>query len=282
MVLHCGYHHAPMLFAKVLMPYLIDINVSKTKAQVFHRGQLPECSFSLHGREIEIVNNFVYLGFDFSTQLSFSQHARTLTSKARSKCGLLFSRLPILDLPLQIVLDLYSAFILPIFTYGLPLWLSNCCASTLQMVDSTFTKFLKRYFMVPPHSNNAKIHFLSSTIPLSNHLKIIAPNVMGALSFPTILHGIQLSFTPDSSHETAGEALETLKKIPSTFWLSRILPSSMPSNRTSRKRLMREILDSDHFRICQTSTFHPYPLPSCICTHCGANAHLYHQRYCTT
>jgi len=259
----------------------IEVNVTKTKVQVFHRGRLPECSFTLNGRSVEIVNNFTYLGFDFSTQLSFSQHAKTINMKARAKIGLLFSKLPILDLPLPLVLDLFSVFILPIYTYGLPLWLSNCSTSSLQMIDSTFTKFLKRYLLIPAHANNSTIHFLTSTIPLSKRLTRAAPNAIGAFSFPPILHGTRLSFFPDPSQEMdRGEDLqEVLKSIPSPFWMSR-MPMSIPTYRKSRRRLLREILDLDHHTLCQSTTFHPHPLPSCICTHCNEHAHYYHDRYC--
>ena len=257
----------------------IEINVTKTKVQVFHRGRLPACSFILNDRPIEIVNNFVYLGFDFSTQLSFSQHVKSINSKARAKCGLLFARLPLMDLPLPLVLDLFSIFILPTYTYGLSLWLSNCSAASLQMINATFTKFLKRYLMVPSHSNNATIHFLTSTIPLSKHLQRAAPGTISSLKFPPILHGIRLSFFPDPSQEIGNEHWEQLQNIPSSFWLSRTL-TSIPIYARSRRRLFREILDTDHSQICKSSTFHPHPLPSCICTYCGLNAHPYHNRFC--
>ena len=259
----------------------IEVNVSKTKVQIFHRGRLPACSFSLDGRNIEIVNNFTYLGFGFSTQLSFSGHANNINVKARAKCGLLFTKLPILDLPLPLVLELFSIFILPIYNYGLPLWLSNCSSSSLQAIDSTFTKFLKRYLLIPPHSNNASIHLITSTVPLSKRLMRAAPSAIGALSFPPILHGTRLSFLPDPSQELnrKNDYLEVLKAIPSTFWLSR-MPSTIPVYRRSRKILMRDILDLDHYTFCQTTKFHPHSLPSCLCIHCNEHAHHFHSRYC--
>jgi len=259
----------------------IEVNISKTKVQVFHRGRLPACSFHLDGKALERVNDFVYLGFNFSTQLSFSQHVRMINSKARAKCGLLFTKLPIMDLPLHLVIDLFSIFILPVYLYGLPLWLSNCSSSSIQMLDATFTKFLKRYLGVPPHSNNACIHFLTSTIPLSDNLKRAAPNAIRALSFPPSLHGHQLSFFPQSSQgldQVEGQ-LKIIEKIPTTFWLSRTI-TSIPQHRQSRRRVLREILDSDHLQICQSSTFHTSPLPSCLCINCGEWAHTFHERFC--
>ena len=254
----------------------IEVNVTKTKVQVFHRGRLPACTFELDGRTLELVNDFTYLGFGFSTQLSFSKHVNTINTKARAKCGLLFARLPILELPLSIVLKLFSIFILPIYHYGLPLWLSNCSSSSIQAVNATYTKFLKRYLLLPSHSNNASVHFLTSTTPLSMNLKRAAPNIIGSLSFPSILHGHQLSFFPQPEEGNQSiSVIDIVKDIPTPFWLSR-MPWTIPYNSKQRKKLLREIFDSDHYKICKTTTFHPNPTQSCVCIHCGESAHTYH------
>ena len=244
---------------------------------------LRTCTFNMDCRSIEIVKDFVYLGFTFSTQLSFLKHVQNIDSKARAKCGLLFARLPIMNLPMNIVIDLFSIFIFPTYLYGLPLWLYNCSNTSLQMINSTFSKFLKRYFLVPPHSNNASIHFLSSTLPLSKSLRKAAPNAIRSLSFPSIMHGHRLTFFPPSAPgpNDLEDHLEILERIPSTFWLSR-MPLSIPVYPKSRKRLIRQILDTDHHKFCTTSSFHPHPVPTCICINCGEQAHCYHERYCNT
>jgi len=225
---------------------------------------------------LEQVGEFCYLGFTFSVQLSFSQHAKIINSKARAKCGLLFNQLPLHELPLDLIYELFDIFILPIYRYGLPLWISNCPNSSLQSVDSTFTKFLKRYLQVPTYSNNSSIHFLTSSIPLSSRLKIMAPSSIGGLSFPTELHGIQLSFLTDTSTPPFQPIFQN---IPSSFWLFKTF-DYLPTNSKSRRLLAREILDSDHFEICQTTTFHPFPSPTCMCIACGEHAHYYHKRDC--
>ena len=196
----------------------------KRRCKFFYHGRLPSCSFDFNGRPVEIVKNFVYLGFGFSTQLSFTQHVQTINSRARAKCGLLFAKLPIINLPLNLVIDLFSVFIMPIYLYGLPLWFENCATSSFQAINSTFTKYLKRYLLVPTHSNNASVHFLTSTLHLSKSLKRAAPNDIRSLSFPSILHGHRLSFFPQSSPDLNDkeDRLEILESIPSTFWLSRI------------------------------------------------------------
>jgi len=59
----------------------LKINTNKSKCLVFHRGRLPDCSFFLDNNALEIVNNFCYLGFTFSTQLSFTSHLQELVAK---------------------------------------------------------------------------------------------------------------------------------------------------------------------------------------------------------
>ena len=254
----------------------IEINVAKTKIQVFHRGKLPECEFILDNQPVELVNNFTYLGFNFSVQLSFSHHAKVVNSKARSKCGLLYSSLPMSNLPLPLILQLFEVFVLPTLSYGLSMWLPNCSASSLQAVDATYTKYLKRYLQVPVHSNNNIVYFLTSTTPLSLKLKDMATHNNGALTFPSELHGHKVSFLSLPPNPITPSNFEM---IPSWFWMSRIF-HSLPTNPKSRRSLCREILDSDHFHLCSVSSFHTSPSLECTCTHCGDHAHVYHVRFC--
>jgi len=256
----------------------IEINTTKTKIQIFHRGRLPPCEFLLNEETIEIVNDFCYLGFNFSVQLSFSQHGRNINSKARAKCGLLFSKLPLQNLPLDIVLELFKVFILPSYTYGLALWSSNCSKSVFQSIDATFTKYLKRYLQIPTHSNNAIVHFLTSTTPLSEKLKYLAPHTIGSITFPNEMHGHKVSFF--QCENVIFESATTLESIPTEFWLSRNL-HTIPARQNLRKRLCRDVLDADHFLICKTSSFHPTATLSCLCKFCHDHAHMFHHRYCT-
>ena len=131
----------------------------------------------------------------------------------------------------------------------LPLWLPNCSASSLQRINATFTKFLKRYLQIPSHSSNATVHFITSTVPLSKTLHKASPNAIASLSFPPILYGHCLSFFPKPvEEEPSKDFIEIVKDIPTSFWLS-WMPLTIPSNCKARKRLVRVIFDSFHFRI---------------------------------
>ena len=130
---------------------------------------------------------------------------------------------------------------------------------------------------VPAHSNNQIVYFLTSTQPLSNTLKKLAPLNTGALSFPTELSGHRLTFLENV--DLGVEERQTFELIPSTFWLARNL-HYIPTNKNLRRRLCREVLDSDHYLFCKTSTFHPSSTHSCICIYCSNHAQMFHYRFC--
>ena len=131
------------------------------------------------------MKHFKYLGITFTTQLSFSKHVEPFSARVRSTLGILSKRIDFKDLELKIVLQiiLYLLYVLPAFLYGLPLWLSNCSKSSLDSIDSTFSKFLKQYLGIPIHANNAITYFLTGTRHMSNTLKFIAPNSLRGFSF---------------------------------------------------------------------------------------------------
>lgn len=219
----------------------LSINVSKTKCLVFHRGRLPACSFSVGGSPLEIVNSFTYLGFTFTVQLSFTSHLSSMITKANSRIGLLFQKLPLSHLPLALVLDTFNCFILSIFRYGLHLWLSKVSKASLSSLDSLFTKFLKRYLGLPYFTNNAVIHHLTNTIPLSHTLIKLAHSSPLKANFPRSFSGTRFSFMtslPDPPSDYSPISL-----IPSTFWLSPVIsPDHLPTDPKIRRSFLSSVL----------------------------------------
>ena len=219
----------------------LTINVSKTKCLVFHRGRLPSCSFHLAGSSLDIVNSFRYLGLTFTVQLSFSAHLTALISKANSRVGLLFRQLPLTSLPLRTVLQVFDCFILSMFRYGLHLWFSSVSKSALDSLNSLFTKFLKRYLLLPKFTSNAIIHFLTNTTPLSHRLlSIIHTNPLKA-GFPPSLQNMQLSFL--NSLPPLPDSYQSFALVPSSFWCTRTI-FHIPSNPSFRKSLLSDTLSS--------------------------------------
>ena len=190
------------------------VNVEKTKVVIFHRGSCKPFTFTYGGLELEVVKSFIYLGFNFTVQVTFTPHLLGQISKARSRIGQLFSCLPLMSLPLMTALQIYEIYITPLFMYGLPLWLSNCSNSSLQSLDSLFTKFLKRYLFLKPWVNNASVYFISETSPFSRDLKLKSSNATKGLVFPKCLSGLQIEIL---TTQTNVDSYSPVAEIPSSF-----------------------------------------------------------------
>ena len=125
----------------------LKVNIIKTKVMIFHRGRLPNLdinfTFRFNNIPIERVNSFTYLGFTFTATLSFSLHIDKIVSKARSRIGLISHKVNLKELNLELVLQLFALYIVPIFRYGLPIWLSNHSNSAAASINSMLTKFLR-------------------------------------------------------------------------------------------------------------------------------------------
>ena len=258
----------------------LEINTDKSKVMIYYMGQLPrrtrEFSFRLNGAKLEKVNSFKYLGVYFSTQLRFSTHMENLADKAQARIGFLFSRLDIKMLPLETVLKIFQVYVLPMIEYGLPLWLTGKHSDqALARVNATFTKYLKRYLGVPYPSSSRLIHHLCQTRPLHEILWDRLANATGGIMLPEIMHGWQLSF----ANVTPVFEPYSIQNIPTSFWHSRMC-LNLPWNPQYRRKISREILDSNHHSTCANRDFHRFPdVDKCICIICGQHNHMYHSLY---
>ena len=247
---------------------------------IFHRGCLPNNDlnfiFRYNGLPIDRVSNFLYLGFTFTQQLSFTLHIEKMISKARARIGVLGQQVHLKKLSIDIILKLFYVYIFPIFRYGLPIWLSSQSQAALDSINALFTKYLKSYLGLPVHTNNAIVHFITQTSPLVNQLRSLAPSFSNGLSFPSCLQGLQLNILQNA---TEPSPYNSIPDIPSTFWHSKIY-HRLPSDYRMRRLLCREVVDLVHFEICVNQAFHIKPEPSCLCKLCGQTAHSYHQYNC--
>ena len=150
----------------------LAINQKKSKIMIFGKGKSPKHKeFTLEGQKLEEVNSYNYLGFRFTPQLAFSDHLKMLNKKARARIGLLFNRLPLKNLPLEMVKRIFDTYVLPIYRYGSAIWSSKCSKKSIQEADTSQLKYLKRYLGVPSRCNNAITYFLTQCEPLSIKIK---------------------------------------------------------------------------------------------------------------
>jgi len=237
---------------------------------------LSKSTFHIDGREIEIVNSFTYLGFTFTPQLKFSQHLQNITARAASKSGVLLSKLKPLNISIDIMIDLFDCYILPIYNYGLGLWIGKCSENSINSANAVFSKFLKRYLGIPYRSNNAITYLITETQPLLTTLINSSQNSLNSITFPKVLNGHKLALA-DFANSTV--SYNPIPLVPTSFWMSKTF-YSLPTYARSRRLLCRDIFDIIHFDLCKNDAFHVRPYEDCICMACGERATSYHHYDC--
>ena len=98
------------------------INTSKTKMTVFHMPQKHVLypKITLIDEEIEIVNDFKFLGIILNKHMKWTSHTESIVNTISKYTGVI-NRLKY-TLPLHILRTLYNTLILPHLYYGLLLW----------------------------------------------------------------------------------------------------------------------------------------------------------------
>ena len=254
----------------------LEVNVAKTKCIIFYKGSCPRAQFFYEENLLENVNHFTYLGVVLTTRLSARRHIEHILSKCNARIGVLFTKLPVKSIPLQVAIQLFNIYVFPIVSYALSVWLPLATASQMRPLNAVFTKFLKRYLGIPYSTNNSLVYFVTETAPLSQQLNDRCYNQFLKIRYPTSMNGVRL--TPPTEDRFKYSLIE---EIPSYFWLTPVLKhSDLPLNPTSRRAILYEILDLYHPHLCVEDSFHKSPTEACLCRLCEMPADRFHFRDC--
>jgi hypothetical protein len=119
------------------------VNVEKTKIVVFGSRRC-NINFKINSNNVEIVDQYKYLGIVFKKTGNFLTAKTTIMNQAKKAMYLLKIRVRHLNLPLDCQLLLFDQTVLPILTYGAEIW----GFSNLDMMEKIHTDFLKYIFNV--------------------------------------------------------------------------------------------------------------------------------------
>jgi hypothetical protein len=252
----------------------LTVNAAKTKCLIFFRGYCPKSSFFYKGTEIECCKRFTYLGVVLTTQLAAGEHVKHVISKCNQRIGFLFAKLPLKDIPLPVVLDIFRIYVIPILQYALPLWFPRATEEAKKRLNSVFTKFLKRWLGVPYGTYNGLVHYVTGTEPLCLSLGSRLSKAFLNISYPPSVEGIQLEVPEDVQ-----DPYVNVMHVPSFFWLTPILQLPLPHSPEVRRAILYDYFDLHHGRICSNSDHHE-PSTYCVCELCGYSAERYHFRRC--
>ena len=176
----------------------------------------------------------------FTPQLSFSKHVKRIISKANSRIPLLFKKLYLYKLPLDLVIKVFNCFIEPLFLYGLPIWSSNISNSSVSAINAVLTKFLKRYMCAPLSSNNSILYSITDTLPLFNSLAGKRDNFSNII-LPSQFSGHKLVF-----HDFKHSLPSIFPGLPDFYWFKEII-TFIPSNFPLRRKISVYIFNLPEF-----------------------------------
>ena len=134
----------------------LSVNIDKTKIVVFRKGEVlsQNETWTFDNNEIEIVNNFNYLGVVLSSGGSYVKATNTLAGKALKAINSLMAITKEKEVPIDIILSLFDSFVRPILNYGCEVWVL-ARADNLERVHRKFCKWLLN---VKPSSSNVAIY----------------------------------------------------------------------------------------------------------------------------
>ena len=107
---------------------------------VFSPGKIRKIpSFTINGKPIKVVFNFIYLGIVFNYNGSFKPAIAHNILKGHRAMFKLLSRAKDLNLSLETILELFDRVVVPVVTYGAELW----GYENLDTIELFHRKFLK-------------------------------------------------------------------------------------------------------------------------------------------
>ena len=260
----------------------LTVNVGKTKCMIFAKGSCPKGSLFYDKNELEICNEFTYLGVVLTPKLSSQKHVNHIVSKCEGRIGYLFSSIPMKEIPLPVSLKIFDIYILPIITHAISTWYPRATEPAICTINAIFTKFLKRYLGIPYGTCNMLVHFACETTPLDLRLGLICSCSFYKLIYPAKLGGVQFKPPPDPN--PAIKYFNIYEEIPSYFWMSPV----------SHWKACFLLIQNPEEPCCTKSltyiTLIFVPLGAnimypdrffCVCKFCGLDCQQYHFRNCS-
>lgn len=142
----------------------LKINIKKTKICVFE-SRKSQCNFrwTINDEIVEVVDNFCYLGINFSYTGNMNNAVKMLNEQALKAYNHLLSVFSRLTLDIKTKLSLFDALIVPIILYGSEIW----GAYDHSELDKLHLKFCKHILGVKQQTSNAAVLGELGRFPLS-------------------------------------------------------------------------------------------------------------------
>ena len=136
----CEFRNCLKAFHEYCLMWKLNVNYGKTKVIIFNKRYTNNPYFKLGEQEIELVDQYKYLGTLFNKSGSFIHAKKYASEQARKAMYLLFMRANNLDLPIDLQLKLFDNTVLPILTYSSEIY----GYSNIEIIERVQTEFLRK------------------------------------------------------------------------------------------------------------------------------------------
>ena len=128
------------LFEKYCDLWKLTVNISKTKILIFNtRRYAHDLHFFLYGEELELVNDYKYLGIYLSKSGSYLKCKKHIAEQANAAMFSLLRKSRALNLPITMQIDLFNKIIKPVLLYGCEIW----AVGNLDLIERVQLRFVK-------------------------------------------------------------------------------------------------------------------------------------------
>lgn len=147
----------------------LKLNCNKSKIVIFSRGKvdLSKYEFQFGGEEIEVVEDYKYLGLTFNYNGRFRKGELELKEQATRAMYALVGKCRKFDLPVDIQIELFHTMVLPVMTYGSEIWGHYI----IREIELLHLKFLKHMLFVHKNTSNVMVYGELGVYPLDIHIK---------------------------------------------------------------------------------------------------------------
>ena len=143
--------------------WMLHINRDKTKVVIFAKGKVRVFPiFSLGDENIQVTDDYIYLGVTFNYNGNFQKAIKTRVNAARRAMFSLRTQSRRLQLPIDIQCDLFDKMIVPILLYGCEIW----GVDKILQVEVFYRKYLKIILGLSDSTPNCVVYGEVGKLPL--------------------------------------------------------------------------------------------------------------------
>ena len=133
----------------------ITVNTSKTQVVIFSRGKIRRIPEFYFGTEkVDVVDNYTYLGVTFNYNNKFTRTKCKQISSAKKAMFSLLNKSYNLQLPLDLLLELFDQLVSPILLYGCEVW----GFEDIKQIEAFHLNFCKRVLKLKKSTPNCMVY----------------------------------------------------------------------------------------------------------------------------